>query len=84
MTDDAIFHVIVGYSSRGVEVTGQRLAEVACSQTITSPNWLKRMIGITFEGQVRGAVERTQRICDRLNKRIDEAQKICEAVESQS
>lgn len=84
MTDDARFpqfHVRVEYSSRGVEVAGRRLAETACSQTISQPHWLERMIGITFEGQVRGAIERTQRICDRLNKRCDEAQRVCEAVE---
>lgn len=83
MTDDR-FYVEVEYSLRGVEVTGLRLAETACSQTITPPNWLERKIGITFEGQVRAAVERTQHICDRLNKRLDKAQEVCKAVEEQS
>lgn len=82
MTDDDRFYVEVEYSSRGVVVTGRRLSETACSQTISPPNWLYRKFGITFEGEVRAAIERTQHLCDKLNKRLDEAQQVCKAVEN--
>jgi len=54
---------------------------VGHTEPVYPPNWLERLFGITFESKLRRAKAKTQRKCDKLNKRLDQCQEFCKQFE---